>query len=63
MGIYNICATEDTQKDYKIEKVIIHEMYYSNNPYYDIALLTLTGDTSFYQPICLPKIGEYLLTI
>lgn len=63
MGIYNICATEDTQKDYNIEKVIIHEMYYTNNPYYDIALLTLNGDTSFYQPICLPRIGEYLRKI
>lgn len=58
MGVYNICTTEDTQRDYKIEKVTIHENYYSSGPYYDIALLTLKEDTSGYTPICLPNFGE-----
>lgn len=58
MGVYNICATENTQRDYKIEKVTIHENYYTNSPYYDIALLTLEEDTSAYTPICLPQFGK-----
>lgn len=63
MGAYNICTTERTQRIYKIEKVDIHEMYYGNKPYYDIALLTLKDDTSAYQPICLPEFGRYLLEL
>uniref|UniRef100_A0A6P7FUB0 Trypsin-1-like n=1 Tax=Diabrotica virgifera virgifera TaxID=50390 RepID=A0A6P7FUB0_DIAVI len=54
MGIYNICQTESTQKEYKIEKVIIHSNYFKKMPYYDICLLKLTGNTDQYQPICLP---------
>lgn len=59
LGVYNICTTEGTQRDFKIEKVEIHEMYYVNTPYYDIALLTLVEDTNAYQPICLPKYGKF----
>lgn len=58
MGVYNICITENTQKTYNIEKVDIHELYFSKKPYYDIALLTLKEDTAGYQPICLPRSGK-----
>ncbi|CAH1119191.1 unnamed protein product [Phaedon cochleariae] len=55
LGIYNICTTESTQREFTIEKVYIHEGYYKNRPYYDLSLLTLQGDTSAYMPICLPQ--------
>ncbi|KAJ8985361.1 hypothetical protein NQ317_008394 [Molorchus minor] len=54
LGIYNVCVSEDTQKEYNVEKVQVHDLYYTKKPYYDICLLTLSGDTSAYEPICLP---------
>lgn len=58
MGVYNICKTEKSQREYKIEKVQIHELYYTKKPYYDISLLTLAGETDAYMPICLPDFGK-----
>ncbi|XP_065170300.1 serine protease 30-like [Atheta coriaria] len=54
LGIYRQCRKEPTQKNYKVSKVWIHEKYKDNDPYYDIALLRLAGDTTPYMPICLP---------
>ncbi|KAG5894041.1 hypothetical protein JTB14_037886 [Gonioctena quinquepunctata] len=55
LGVYNICETEQTRRDYSVEKVIIHEKYKEKKPYYDISLLILAGDTNKYLPICLPQ--------
>ncbi|XP_018573675.1 proclotting enzyme-like [Anoplophora glabripennis] len=54
MGVYNICKTERSQREYKIEKVQIHDLYYTKKPYYDISILTLAAETNAYMPICLP---------
>ncbi|KAJ8921473.1 hypothetical protein NQ315_003091 [Exocentrus adspersus] len=55
LGVYNVCRTDErTQKEYKIQRVQIHDRYYHKKPYYDIALLTLAADTGAYMPICLP---------
>lgn len=59
LGIYRQCRKEPTQKNYKVSKVWIHEKYKDNDPYYDIALLRLAGDTTPYMPICLPPKSEY----
>ncbi|XP_076259325.1 serine protease 33-like [Rhynchophorus ferrugineus] len=54
LGMYNICSTENTVTEYKVEKVQLHELYMSMKPYYDICLLTLANKTDLYHPICLP---------
>ncbi|KAL3278860.1 hypothetical protein HHI36_016381 [Cryptolaemus montrouzieri] len=54
LGVYNICTSESTQTTFKAEKVKIHELYFKKNPYYDIALVTLTTEASQFVPICLP---------
>ncbi|XP_066252131.1 clotting factor G beta subunit-like [Euwallacea similis] len=55
MGMYNICTIENTTKEYKVDKVQVHELYWSRKPYYDICLLTLVNSTDAYEPLCLPK--------
>ncbi|CAH0559651.1 unnamed protein product [Brassicogethes aeneus] len=54
LGMYNNCITENQRSLFRIEKVNIHELYYTKKPFYDIALLTLIGSTSKYRAICLP---------
>ncbi|CAG9857958.1 unnamed protein product [Phyllotreta striolata] len=53
LGVYNICTAEKTSRSYTVEKVHIHQLYYTKKPYYDISVLILNGDTP-YTPICLP---------
>nr|CAI5855494.1 unnamed protein product [Callosobruchus analis] len=55
LGVYNICTTETIQREYRIEKVEVHELYNQKKPYYDICLLTLANETHSFQPICLPQ--------
>lgn len=64
LGVYNICDTsERTQKEYKVEKVQIHESYQSKDPYYDICIITLRNNTDEYLPSCLPSKSNTCRTI
>lgn len=40
---------------FKAKKVYVHEKYLKKDPYFDIAVIQLDGDTSKYMPACLPK--------
>ncbi|XP_030755690.1 proclotting enzyme-like [Sitophilus oryzae] len=55
LGLYNICTSEPTVTEFKVQKVQVHELYLSKKPYFDICLLTLTNSTEKYHPICLPS--------
>lgn len=58
LGVYNACTIEHSQKTFKIQKVLVHELYQKKTPYYDICLVTLIGDTAPFVPICLSKTGN-----
>lgn len=58
LGIYNVCRTEDSQKEYKVTKVYIHELYATKMPYYDLCLLILDKNTDEFLPACLPTKGN-----
>lgn len=58
MGIYNHCVNESTQNTFKVAKVHVHEEYMERDPYFDIALLSLNGNTDHFMPCCLPKHGN-----
>lgn len=58
LGFYNDCSENEVyQTIYNVKKVYYHEKYwkYREKPYYDVAILILDGDTSSYQPVCLPN--------
>lgn len=57
LGMYNVCRTENTTVDFQVEKVQVHELYLSKQPYFDICLLTLANSTEGFEPICLPSGG------
>lgn len=54
----NRCQQEKTQKTYKVKKAFMHEEYMERDPYFDIMLLQLDGDTSDFMPVCAPKRGK-----
>ncbi|ENN83123.1 hypothetical protein YQE_00513, partial [Dendroctonus ponderosae] len=57
LGLYNICTTEKTVTEYRVDKVQVHELYLTKKPYFDICLLTLANSTEAYEPLCLPSGG------
>lgn len=61
LGVYNVCKSESSQKEYKVIKVLIHELYPIKSPYYDICLLTLDKNTDEFLPACLPIKGKCLI--
>ncbi|GJQ69112.1 hypothetical protein Trydic_g6275 [Trypoxylus dichotomus] len=52
-GVYNICRHENTQKQFGVAKVYVHEKYRKHDPYFDIALMKLKQDAKGFQPCCL----------
>lgn len=58
LGVYNVCKDELSQGEYKTKHVQLHEKYFEESPYYDIAVINLDGDTEDYVPVCLPNAGR-----
>lgn len=63
MGVYNNCQSEPNQRQFRSQKVDLHENYFTEMPYFDIALITLDKDATGFIPVCLPNKGTYLLII
>lgn len=55
LGIYDNCIPGDPKRTvHEVEAVKIHGLYAKEDPWFDIAIVTLKEDVD-YVPICLPE--------
>lgn len=54
VGMHNRCGNDTMKREFRARKVHVHEKYEKEDPYYDIALIELAGDTTGLMPSCLP---------
>ncbi|KAF2887532.1 hypothetical protein ILUMI_18641, partial [Ignelater luminosus] len=55
LGVYNNCQSEPNQRQFRSQKVDLHDNYFTELPYFDIALITLDRDATGFMPVCLPN--------
>ncbi|XP_026471652.1 transmembrane protease serine 11B-like protein [Ctenocephalides felis] len=59
-GIYDNCIPNDPHRTiHQVESVKVHGQYAKEDPWFDIAIMTLKEDVN-YEPICLPPKGGQL---
>lgn len=59
LGAYNICQHEDTQREFKIKAIHIHEKYQKEKHFNDIALVELNEPATNFEKCDLPNKGWY----
>ncbi|KAB0802531.1 hypothetical protein PPYR_04717 [Photinus pyralis] len=55
MGTHNNCKKQTDQKHFRCSKIYIHENYFEEMPYFDIALINIVGEATNFIPVCLPS--------
>ncbi|KAK9759200.1 Trypsin [Popillia japonica] len=55
LGAYNICQHEDTQREFKIKAIHIHEKYQKEKHFNDIALVELNEPATNFEKCDLPN--------